>query len=95
VATLHIELGSPWESAYCDSINSRLRDELLDGEILDNLLQERVLAQRWRARYRHWRPHTALGNQSPAAFAEQCRQQDTDRLVPNEPGALTLIAGGS
>jgi putative transposase len=29
VKTLYIEPGSPWENGYCESLNSKLRDELL------------------------------------------------------------------
>ena len=36
VKTLFIEPGSPWENGYCESFNSKLRDELLAGEhVLD------------------------------------------------------------
>lgn len=31
VKTLDIEPGSPWENGYCESLNSKLRDELLNG----------------------------------------------------------------
>jgi putative transposase len=31
--TAYIEAGSPWENGYCESFNSKLRDELLNGEI--------------------------------------------------------------
>ncbi len=31
--TAYIVPGSPWENGYCESFNSRLRDELLNGEI--------------------------------------------------------------
>ena len=31
--TAYIEPGSPWENGYCESFNSKLRDELLNGEI--------------------------------------------------------------
>jgi transposase InsO family protein len=30
--TLYIEPGSPWENGYCESFNSKLRDEFLNGE---------------------------------------------------------------
>jgi transposase InsO family protein len=33
VKTLYIEPGSPWENGYCESFNSKLRDELLAREI--------------------------------------------------------------
>jgi len=32
-----IEPGSPWENGYVESFNSKLRDELLDGEIFYSL----------------------------------------------------------
>jgi transposase InsO family protein len=31
--TLYIEPGSPWENGYCESFNSKLKDEFLNGEI--------------------------------------------------------------
>ncbi len=31
--TLYLEPGSPWENGYCESFNSKLRDEFLSGEI--------------------------------------------------------------
>jgi transposase InsO family protein len=33
----YIEPGSPWENGYCESFNSKLRDELLDGEVFHSL----------------------------------------------------------
>jgi hypothetical protein len=39
--TLFIEPGSPWEIGYIESFNGKLRDELLDGEIFDTLLEAR------------------------------------------------------
>jgi len=35
--TLYIEPGSPWENGYCESFNSKLRDEFLNGEIFYSL----------------------------------------------------------
>jgi putative transposase len=31
--TLYIEPGSPWEKGYCESFNSKLRNEFLNREI--------------------------------------------------------------
>ena len=39
VKTLLIEPGSPWENGYIDSFNGKLRDELLNAEIFDTLLE--------------------------------------------------------
>ena len=35
--TAYTEPGSPWENGYCESFNSKLRDELLNGEIFYSL----------------------------------------------------------
>jgi hypothetical protein len=37
--TAFIEPGSPWENGYCESFNSKLRDELLQGEIFYSLAE--------------------------------------------------------
>ena len=66
VATLFIELGSPWENGYIESFNGKLRDELLDREIFDTLLEAQVLIEGWRNEYNHIRPHSALGYRAPA-----------------------------
>jgi len=49
--TLYIEPGSPWENGYCESFNSKLRDEFLNGEIFYSLKEVQVLAERWRVHY--------------------------------------------
>lgn len=41
--TLYIEPGSPWENGYCESFNSKLRDELLNGEIFYSLKEAQIL----------------------------------------------------
>jgi transposase InsO family protein len=37
VRALFIGPGSPWENGYCESLNGKLQDELLDAEIFDTL----------------------------------------------------------
>jgi transposase InsO family protein len=66
VRTLYIEPGSPWENGYVESFNGRLRDELLNAEVFDTLLEAKVLIERWRVRYNTIRPHSSLGYRPPA-----------------------------
>ena len=66
VETLYIEPGSPWENGYIESFIGKLRDELLNGEIFDTLLEAKVLIERWRHQYNRFRPHSALGYRPPA-----------------------------
>jgi transposase InsO family protein len=69
--TLYIEPGSPWENGYCESFNSKLRDEFLNGEIFYSMKELRVLAERFRIHYNTVRPHSSLGYRPPAPQACQ------------------------
>ncbi len=72
VQTLYIEPGSPWENEYVESINGKLRDELLDREIFYTLQEAQVLIERWRQHYTRFRPHGSLGYRPPAPEAVEC-----------------------
>lgn len=100
VETLYIEPGAPWQNAYVESFNSRLRDEFLNGEVFDHLLEAKALAARWRDEYNRLRPHGALGYRTPLEFAAGWFQAASATLQrPETKGdlgsTLTLIAGGS
>ena len=69
VKTLYIEPGSPWENGYCESFNSKLRDELLAREIFYDLREAKVLIETWRWHYNTARPHSSLGYRPPAPQA--------------------------
>ncbi len=69
VKTLFIEPGSPWENGYVESFNGKLRDECLDRELFDTLLEAQVLVELWRQEYNQLRPHSALGYRPPAPEA--------------------------
>ena len=58
--------GSPWENGYCESFNSKLRDELLASEQFSTLHEAQVLIERWRRHYNTVRPHSSLGYRPPA-----------------------------
>lgn len=72
VEALYIEPGSPWQNGYAESFHSRLRSELLDAEVFENVAAAQALAAAWRNQYNHHRPHSSLGYQTPAAFASGC-----------------------
>ena len=80
--TAIIEPGSPWENGYIESINARLRDELLNGEIFCTLKEAQVLIESWRCHYNAIRPHGSLGYRPPAP--------ETVVLPSWPPGSATL-----
>ena len=64
--TAYIMPGSPWENGYCESFNSKLRDELLNGEIFYTLKEAKIIIEGWRRHYNTIRPHSSLRYQPPA-----------------------------
>jgi len=64
--TAYIAPGSPWENGFCESFNSKLRDELLNGEIFYTLREAEILIEAWRRHYNTLRPHSSLGYRAPA-----------------------------
>ncbi len=99
VETLYIEPGAPWQNAFVESFNSRLRDEFLNCEVFDHLLEARALAARWREEYNGLRRHGALGYRTPEEFAAEWFQAASAPLQRPETradlGGVTLITGGS
>jgi len=81
--TAFIEPGSPWENGYCESFNSKLRDELLDGEMFYSLAEAKIVIESWRQHYNTQRPHSSLGYKPPAPHVV---------LWPAEPCPSTMAA---
>ncbi len=69
VTTSYIEPGAPWQNPFAESFNARVRDELLNLEEFSCLAEARILTEDWREAFNREHPHSALGMQSPAAFA--------------------------
>ena len=67
--SIFIDPGSPWQNAWIESFNGRLRDELLNSWRFDSLLEARVIVEGWRHDYNTNRPHTAHGELTPNEFA--------------------------
>jgi putative transposase len=59
-----------WRNAWIESFNGRLRDEFLNGQQFDSLLEAQVLADDWRIDNNLNRPHSAHGWLTPVEFAE-------------------------
>jgi len=55
------DVGSLWQNAYVESLNGKLRDELLGVEIFTTLLEEKIMAEDYRADYNQNRPPLITG----------------------------------
>ena len=78
--SIFIDPGSPWQNAWIESFNGRLRDELLNMWHFDSLLEARVHIEDHRIDYNHNRPHTAHGDLTPTEFHRQWTNQHQPNL---------------
>ena len=89
----YIDPGKPQQNGFIESFNGSLRDELLNEELFDSLADARRKLAIWRYDYNNVRPHSSLGNRTPAQARWAFEQDETitpDALVQAcEPSYLT------
>jgi transposase InsO family protein len=84
----YIAPGKPMQNGYVESFNGRMRDELLNESLFLDLDHARQLIGAWVADYNTARPHSSLGYQTPAAYAE-----DLTALRGAKPAEALVAAG--
>ena len=81
--------GKPTDNAFIESFNARFRAECLNQHWFLSLEDAQRKIRAWRDYYNEERPHSALGNLPPAAFARTTRQ-DSEA----ERGLISCTSGG-
>jgi len=79
IETALIDPGKPWQNGSNESFNGKLRDECLGMQWFQNRTEARVVIEAWRREYNTVRPHSSLGDLTPAEFAE--RRQSTQQTA--------------
>jgi hypothetical protein len=88
VGPLAVEAGCPWENGVVESLNSIVRDTLLNTEMFGTVRAARDMVTAWRLEYNHSRPHGALGYLTPAEYAARCQPASgSAALRPTPPGS--------
>jgi len=77
------EPASPWQNPYAETFHSKLRDELVEGNVFGSLEEAQVLAETYRQWYNDARRHSSLDDQTPSEFAARVR---TTGPVLGQPG---------
>jgi len=67
----YIAPGKPTQNAFIESFNGRLRDELLNETLFSSLVHAREALSLWKDDYNTIRPHSGIGNLTPAAYADR------------------------
>lgn len=61
--------GKPTDNAFIETFNGSFRDECLNVHWFESIEHAKTEIERWRTDYNESRPHMALGNLPPRAFA--------------------------
>jgi putative transposase len=88
--TAYIAPGSSWENGYTESVNARLRDELLGGKIFYTVKEVQIIVESWRRHYNTIRPHESFGYKPPApeVFVSAFAAWPAAQLWPTPPVTL-------
>ncbi|MER9018761.1 IS3 family transposase [Mesorhizobium sp. M0898] len=87
----YIAPGKPMQNGYVESFNGRMRDELLNESLFFGLDHARSAIAEWREDFNTARPHSSLGYQTPAAYAEVITATGSD-AAPIEGSAPPPVA---
>ena len=80
----YIAPGKPTQNAFAESFNGKMRDELLNESLFMGLDHARELVAAWAKDYNTARPHSSLGDLTPAAYAAGFRSD------PQPPATLPV-----
>jgi len=69
IDTKYIDPGSPWQNGHNESFNGVLRDGCLNRWAFSSVREARLVVESWRHEYNEERPHGALNQITPAAYA--------------------------
>lgn len=98
VKTHYIDPGSPWQNAFGESFNDKVRGEFLNLEIFGTVPGAQVTSDLWRRHYNEARPHSSLGYLTPKEFRMRWEAQhpsDQKRKRSGRTKERTMVGGGS
>lgn len=70
VEHLFIDPGKPMQNGYIESFNGKLRAECLNQHWFKSVSEAKDIIEHWRLEYNQVRPHSSLGNLTPAEYAQ-------------------------
>jgi len=73
--------GKPWQNGTNESFNGKFRDECLSMEWFRNRVDAKIVIEAWRRHYNEVRPHSSLGNLTPAEFKRQLSTTSQARAI--------------
>jgi putative transposase len=87
IETACIDPGKPWQNGLDESFNGKFRDECLTLEWFRTRPEAMAVVESWRRHYNDVRPHSSLGQLTPAEF-KQSMQRRNEESQPVTQGAI-------
>ena len=75
-----IQPGKPTQNAKIESLNGRIRDELLNPHLFRSIDEVRTAAELWQIDYNEVRPHSGLGYLTPREYAGRFKTTHPSQL---------------
>lgn len=73
--------GKPWQNGANESFNGKFRDECLAMQWFKNRIDAKILIEEFRREYNEVRPHSSLGQLTPAQFKKTLSTTVPDKAV--------------
>ncbi len=80
------------QNGFVESFNGRMRDELLNETMFRNMAHAGAVIGHWATDYNEERPHSALGYQTPDAFAKRLFTATGSSAARDESSAQLPVA---
>ncbi len=81
IETAAMDPGKPWQNGANESFNGKFRDECLGMQWFKNRIDAKVVIEEWRKMYNGVRPHSSLGNLTPAEYARRISGRSVPQAV--------------
>ena len=91
--THYIAPASPWQNAFGESFNDKLRTECLNLELFETLAEAKVVLESWRRQYNQARPHSSLGYLTPAEYRARWAKELSLSPAPRSLRSLSGAGG--
>src|SRR5918995_1777821 len=78
IETACIDPGKPWQNGLDESFNGKFRDECLTLEWFRTRPEAMAVIESWRRHYNDVRPHSSLGQLTPAEFKQSIQRRNEE-----------------
>ena len=95
IDTAYIDPGKPWQNGSNESFNGKFRDECLGMQWFKNRIDAKILIEEFRRQFNEVRPHSSLGQLTPAEFKQKLSTMTRSQPSPKYSGPEKAGRSGS